>query len=409
MLSIGSLSVMSPIARLPQRRRIALLIETSRAYGRSVMRSIAEYARHHGQWSFYFEQRQTGESPPDWLESWDGDGIISRVDDDALASAIRRTGLPAVDLRGITRLGLPVVKADDAAISALVFEHFAERGFPRVAFCGYAGVPYSERRLEHFVRQARHAGLSCWSYQSDPQKPAMRQREIECLGVLHEPALDDWLRSLPKPVGLMACNDVRGQQILNSCRAIGIDVSEQIAVVGVDNDEMLCELSNPPLSSVQLDTRQTGFAAARLLSRMMDGEHPPARPILIPPQGIMIRQSSDVLAADDADVAAALRCIRNGATNGIEVADIAKFVGIGRRTLERRFSKCLGKTINELIVKTRLDQAKMLLTDTDWPIKKVADRSGFCFSQYFSVVFKRETGMAPRAYRQRHRAKPNAP
>ena len=399
---------MSPIARLPQSRRIALLIETSRAYGRCVMRSIAEYARHNGQWSFYLEQRQTGESPPDWLENWDGDGIISRVDDDELASAIKRTGLPAVDLRGITHLGLPVVKADDAAISASVLEHFAQRGFPQVAFCGYAGVPYSERRLKHFVQQARHAGLSCHDYQSHPPVPAMRQRDIECLGVLHEPLLDDWLRSLPKPVGMMACNDVRGQQILNSCRAIGIDVPEQIAVVGVDNDEVLCELSDPPLSSVELDTRQTGFAAAQLLTRMMDGEHPRAGPILIPPKGIVIRQSSDILSADDADVAAALRCIRNGATNGIEVADIAKSVGIGRRTLERRFAKCLGKTINEMIIKTQLERAKMLLTDTDWPIKKVADRSGFFFPQYFSVVFKKETGVAPRVYRQRHRAKPLA-
>jgi LacI family transcriptional regulator len=385
---------------MPTCRRVALLIESSRAYGRRVLVAISHYAKLHGSWSIYFEQRQTGEKPPDWLKTWKGDGIISRVDDLVLARAIRRTGLPAVDLRGIVGIPMPLVKANDDRVAEMAADHLLERGFVNVAYCGYEGLSYSERRLKRFRPYVEDHGLECRVYLSPPPRANARQRDVECVGVLREQGLAEWISLLPKPVGIMACNDVRGQQVLNTCREMDVAVPEQLALLGVDNDEVLCELSDPPMTSVELDTQTTGHEAAALLDRMMNGEAPPAEAIFIDPVGIVARQSTNVLAIEDAHVAAAMRFIRLHAIDGCDVEDVVGNAAISRRALERRFSKVLSRTINEELLRVQVDRVKQLLTETDWPLAQVADRSGFLFPEYMSVVFKREMGTTPGEYRR---------
>lgn len=388
-------------------RRIALLIESSSAYGRRVLRGITQYARLHGRWSLYYEQRRTAEAPPKWLRNWRGDGIIARVDDAAQARAIRRTGLPAVDLRGNVSSSMPVVKNDSTAVAELCANHLLERGFYHLAYCGFAGLAYSEHRLEYFQSYLAKRGVSCHVYLSASPAARAGQRAIESVGMHSDPKLIQWIDRLPKPVGIMACNDVRGQQVLNTCRELDVAVPEQIALVGVDNDDVLCDLSYPPMSSVELDTQRVGYEAAALLDSLMAGEPAPRRPLLIPPVRVIVRRSTDILVIDDPYVAEAVRHIRLHAIDGVKIEGVldhlsAKGKLLSRRTLERRFANLLGRTLNEEILRVRLDRVKSLLMETDWPLWKIAQRSGFEFAEYMSVAFKRALLITPGEFRRQH-------
>ena len=385
---------------LAKRLRVALIIESSRAYGRRVLQGINAYARERGPWAFYMEERETGEAPPPWLRSWKGDGIISRVDDSALARAIGDTGVPAVDLRGVVRSRMPVVKADDRQVMALAAEHLLERGFAHLAYCGFTDLPYSERRLKHLLSVLHGRDVSCSVYQAPPPKPNAPQRAIERIGILFNRELANWLLSLPKPAGIIACNDIRGQQVLNICREIDLAVPEQVAVVGVDNDEILCELSDPPMSSVELDTHRAGYEAAALLHRLIQGQGAPEQPTLIAPKGVVCRQSTDTLAIADPGVAAAVRFIRMHAGDGIGVGDLISHAKMSRRLLERKFRRHLGRSPHQEITRVRMDRVKQLLQDTDWPLEAIARATGFEGADYLSVAFKKAAQMSPGEFRR---------
>ena len=385
-----------------KRLRIALVIESSRAYGRRVLAGINAYARQHGPWAFYMEERETGEVPPPWLRSWKGDGIISRVDDVALARAIQHTHLPAVDLRGVVRSAMPVVKTDDRQVVKLAAEHLLARGFAHLAYCGFTDLSYSERRLKHLLSILHEREIPCSVYQTPPPRSNAPQREIERIGVLFNKELASWLRSLPKPVGVIACNDIRGQQVLNTCREIDLIVPEQVAVIGVDNDDVLCELSDPPMSSVELDTHNAGYEAAALLDRLIRGEPTPPGPILIPPKGVVCRRSTETLAIPDRHVADAVRFIRLHATEGIKVKQILAQIPMSRRLMERRFRKLLGHGPHAEITRVRIERVKLLLVETDWPLDSIAISTGFTGADYLSVAFKKHTGLCPGEFRRKH-------
>src|SRR5262249_13235700 len=205
--------------------------------------------------------------------------------------------------------------------------------------------------------------------------------------------LQAWVESLPKPVGIMACYDFKGQQLLDICRELDIAVPEQMAVIGVDNDVRLCRLCTPPLSSVIPDTHRTGYEAARLLDRMMQGETIRETAILVPPRGIAERQSTDVYAIEDEDLVTALRFIREHACTGIGVADVLRVVPLSRRMLEHRFQKLVRRTPHAEIIRIRMERVARLLRETERPLTEVAARSGFESAEYLSVAFKKYTGV----------------
>jgi len=390
---------------MPRLRHVALLIESSRAYGRGLLRGVARYVHTHRHWSVYVQVRGSEDPPPPWLKGWKGDGILARVEERTMERAIHRAGVPAVDLRGNLDLKrIPLLETNDRTVARLAFEHLAERGFRQFAYCGYAGANYSERRLKYFPAFVQAAGYRCHVYQSPPPGKRSGLSVREQLAVLFEKELLGWLRELPRPAGVMACNDTRGQQVLNACRELGIAVPEEIAVIGVDNDELLCDLSNPPLSSIAPDTEALGYQAALLLDRMMDGHAPPARKTFIEPRGVVTRQSTDVLAIDDADVAAAVRFIREQACAGIDVADVVARVPLSRRSLERRFRKYLGRSPNDEIVRVQVQRVQDLLTGTDLPLGSIAKLAGFAHAAYMSAVFRKQTGLMPRE--MRHKGRP---
>jgi LacI family transcriptional regulator len=206
----------------------------------------------------------------------------------------------------------------------------------------------------------------------------------------------------------MAAYDYRGQQVLDACLRLAIAVPDEVAVIGVDNDELLCELSHPPMSSVIPNTHRTGYEAADLLDRMMNGHRAPSETYLIAPLGITTRQSTDVLAIEDRNVARAVAYIRSHACKRIAVDDVLRAVPQARRLLERRFKKLLGRTPHEEILRVQLDRVKALLAQTDLPLSEIAERCGFTHVEYLSVVFRKKAGLPPSQYRAKHRVQQSA-
>ena len=376
--------------------KVALLIETSNAYARGLLRGVVSYIREHRSWSLYLSEHNRGDRPPRWLARWKGHGIIARIENASIAQALRRVRLPIVDVSAARLIpSLPWFETDDGAIAHLAADHLLERGFNYLAYAGDGRFNWSNWRGEHFQHRVRAAERECFLY-----------RPTKGFALDDEEQVDDlaqWIQALPRPVGVMACYDFRGQQVLDACRRTGIAVPDEVAVIGVDNDDLLCELSDPPLSSVIPNTHRTGYEAARLLDEMMSGKSVKGETHLIPPLGIATRQSTDVLAIHDRNVARAVHFIRQNACHGIKVKDVLKAVPHSRTLLEGRFKKLIGRTPHEEILRVRLDRVKQLLTETDLPLEQIAERAGFPHVEYLSVAFRREVGMPPSQFRAKNR------
>jgi LacI family transcriptional regulator len=290
--------------------KVALLIETSNAYARGLLRGIMSYLREHRPWSIYLSEHSRGDRPPRWLKQWNGHGIIARIENTAMAEALREVRIPVVDVSAARLLpALPWFETDDGAIAHLAAEHLIERGFRNFAYAGDARFNWSNWRREHFQNSIRAASFQCSTYEPTRGFSLDDEEQVDDLAA--------WVRQLPRPIGIMACYDLRGQQVLSACRRVGLAVPDEVAVIGVDNDDLLCELSEPPLSSVIPNTQRTGYEAANLLDLMMAGRSAKGEAHLIPPVGVATRQSTDVLAIEDRNVARAIHFIRLLACDGI--------------------------------------------------------------------------------------------
>jgi LacI family transcriptional regulator len=378
-----------------RRRAVALLVETSNAYARGVLAGIVTYVRGHEPWSLFLPELGRGDTPPAWLARWRGDGIIARIETPEIARAVARTGLPVVDVSAGRHLpSAPWVETDDREIARLAVEHLLERGFRTLGYCGDPRFNWSRWREEHFARRAAEAGVEVRVYRSRSPAPDRERRELA-----------EWARRLPKPAGVLACYDIMAQRLLDACRDAGVAVPDEVAVLGVDDDPLLCDLASPPLSSVIPNTRRTGYEAAALLARLMSGERVPPEAVLVPPLGIHTRHSTDVLALEDREIAAAVRFIREHACDGATVADLLKAVPLSRRVLESRYRKATGRTPHQDLLRIRIERVKQLLAETDHSLERIAGLAGFNHPEYMSVAFKRETGMTPGRYRRRARPK----
>src|SRR5262245_20105174 len=233
-------------------KQVALLIETSNAYARGLLRGIMAYVRErHEPWAFRLTEHGRGEVGRHELAGWKGHGVIARIENDLIAATLRRLKRPVVDVSAARLLPeLPWVETDDAAIARLAADHLLGRGLRHFGYCGDGRFNWSRWRSEHFAAYLKEAGHACHA------GPSPRRGDDE---------LAEWVRSLPKPVGILACYDIRGREVLAACRRVGVAVPDEVAVIGVDDDELLCELCDPPLSSVRPNTRHTGWVAAQLL------------------------------------------------------------------------------------------------------------------------------------------------
>ena len=375
------------------KRRVALLMGTSPTYVRELAQGVARHNAEHGRWVIHFERCDPDAPPPAWLKTWKGDGILVRVGNRRMARAVRDRGLPVVAFRwAIPTPGVPAIGTDQRAVAALAAEHLRQRGFRQFAAVGLArGVqPPLDERLDEFVADVRRAGLACATFTvaGDRSAPQQQQRLVR------------WLRTLPQPLGILAVNDDTGLRVLNACAQARLMVPEQVAVLGAGNDDCLCNLAHPPLSSVDLSPRAIGYAAAQWLDRLMDGQPIRERELLMPPAGIVARRSTDVLATDDQAVVRAAAFIRDHACEGIHIADVLRHVKLSRWALEPRVKRVLGRTVYQEILRVQIECVKELLRATDLPIKQIAARSGFHYVQYLTRAFHRATGVTPGRFRK---------
>jgi len=382
-------------------RCVALIYDAKLPYDVKVMTGVAAYLRRRASpWNVYIEESALHQQRLPDLARWHGDGILADLDDSRVASQVLASGIPTVAFGSgygwyQPSSGIPYIYSDQRAVAHLIADHLLERGFRRFAYFGYRRSPitgFSAERAVAFGQRVRSAGCPLWMRLG----PYENHRQWESL----QGRLRAWLESLPKPVGLMAANDKAARQVLEACRAGGIRVPEEIAVVGVDNDEMLCQLCNPPLSSVEQDAKRIGFQAAALLDRMMAGAKPRRLKYVIVPEGLKVRRSSDIIAVEDENVAAALALIRSNASSGIKVDDVVAQVAISRSQLERSFKAVVGRTIHDEIRRVRLEQAKRLLLETPLPVKQIAVRCGFRTVQHLTAIFREFEGVAPATFRR---------
>ena len=382
-----------------KRYRVALWIESSMASGRQVLNGIAEYLHQTNFWSIYFEPGHYAQNIfPDWLKHWHGDGILARIRNRKVAKMLRELGVPIVDLMGdLSSLGIPSVVVDHQKIAELAANHLWECRFRTFGFCGIRGAEWPKLRQEYFSEEIARFDCKLHTYWLPMRNNKTWSSNAE------RKRLSQWMLNLPKPVGIMACNDMAGQRVLEACRQAGVMVPEEAAVIGVDNDEAFCNISDPMLSSVVAGHEQVGFHGAELLDHLMQGKSPPCEPMVVGLPNLIVRQSTDVQTIEDRDLVVALRFIRENACSSIGVKDIANHVALSYSTLNRRFHHFLSRSINDEITRVRIERVCKLLTETQLTLSQIARVTGFANHEYLGTLFKSKMGTTPGQFRDKLR------
>lgn len=385
---------------MEQTRRIALLLDRGLSFVREVIRGVRGYAADKPNWVLR-------DGPPSLrlvsqVRDWKPHGIIAGLVLLRVAEELTSLGIPLIDTAYmLPDLQVPTVDVDHAAIGCLAAEHFLDRKFDQFGFFGSESVGYSRSQEEAFRRRVEEAGhtvSSCYTeYLADLATVALWKKSTQ--------KTQRWLRRLPKPVAVLCCEDAPARYLADVCSQIGLKVPDDVALLGVGNDDLDCSLTQPALSSIAVPAERIGFEAAALLNRLMSGEAISERLLLLPPLHVVTRYSTDSLAIEDETVQAALQYIRENAWSDISVNDLAEGIAVGRRLLERKFRTILNRSVLEEIYRVRVERAKELLTDTHLSITAVAERAGFPNTRRLDVVFSKRTGLSPREYRRQAQAR----
>ncbi len=336
------------------------------------------------------------------IRAWQPDGIIGMLETPELARACNRLGVPAVDI-GDRLEHQPCVQicVDHRKVGEMAANYFLERRFRNFAFCGVKGTHFSQARHDSFVKILREADMQCpaaWFTMGAgvPQTTVAWSQP--------DPKLARWLAKLSKPLALFVSNDQLALTVLSTCSEVNIRVPDDVAVLGVDDDELMCTMANPSLSSIPFPAKRVGYEAAAVLEAMMNGEAAPDEPVVLPPLPIVVRASTERLMVSDPDVMQAMALIRANIGRRFRIADIAENLGVTRRTLERKFRRELCSGIQDVVRRSRVEHARTLLRETDMTLCAIAAKCGFVNRSFMGVVFRRYTGLSPAAYRRHLRA-----
>jgi LacI family transcriptional regulator len=376
--------------------RVAVFADTWGSFGQRLLEGIADYVDAHGPWSLFVEAHSISRFQPLRLRRWQGDGVLAFMEDRRIAAHMARSGIPTVETDGHLLDGkLPLVGNDEEAAGRLAAEHLLERRFTNLVYSGYADAVWAERRYRGFRAAVEAAGRTCEVHHYPRSFSTLNSWEKA------QRELSEWLAAFPKPLGVMACSDRHAQNVLEACRRARLFVPDEVAVVGNDNEEALCRLSNPPLTSVANNPRAIGYESAKLLDQLMAGRVDPAKvaPIQIPPQGVITRRSTDIMVMDDAIITDSLRFIRDHACDPIDVNDVLQALSVSRSMFYQRFRQALGRSPHEHILRVRLDRVKELLLQTSHPLSRIAVLTGFEHAECLVRAFKLQTGITPGRYR----------
>jgi LacI family transcriptional regulator len=381
-------------------KRIAIAFTVSLPWMARCFQGIADYAQEHGPWSMFSSPPAGGVAEELVLDAyslkdWRGDGVIAVITDPAEARAARRLHIPVVNLAAaMQNCGLPRVTVDHYAVGRLAAEHLLSRGLRNLAYTGLQGLWYSQERQRGFVDRASEDGVQCEVFESSPM------RETKASWGRRTAPLLRWLRTLPPPAGILAVQDYRARIVVDECLELGLRVPHDVAVIGVDNDSTVCELCQPTLSSVSRQARQVGYEAAALLDRLMAGQKPPSADILIPPEGIVARQSTDTFVVSNPHVCEAIQLMHDHLGTPISVEHILRHAAISRRLLEKLFRRHLGCTPRDYLCRLRIERAKQLLgSSKKMKVQDVARAVGFGDLRAFRNAFCKIEGTTALQYR----------
>jgi LacI family transcriptional regulator len=374
-------------------QRIAVLMSQADMHTRGIFAGITRYARPLRAWQFHLGLPDARILPG--LRKWKPHGIIATLPHADLEKRFASLKLPMVNCSSnLTSDAVHRVITDNQAVGRLAADYLLSRGYEHLAFCGETGMGASVDRYASFC-QAVSDKVHCFV---DPHG----QQQVGEVGWRvsdQDQQLRQWLIDLPKPAGILACHDLMAMVLLEVCRQLHINVPGELAILGVDDDSMLCQMAYPTLSSVRMAHERIGFEAARLLDQVMLEPLLPKQCIRIGPLNIVTRQSTDALASDDRLVAQAVRYIQEHADQPIRVTDVVEQTTVSRRNLEMRFDASLGKSILEVIQQAHVDLACQLLSSTQISIEQIASASGFNSRERFSAVFHERIGQTPGSYR----------
>ncbi|MDR3456247.1 MAG: substrate-binding domain-containing protein [Verrucomicrobiae bacterium] len=382
--------------RAPHIPRVAVLVDTSTSWGQRIHAGIHKYDQKHGRWQLFVEARGLEERlrvPA----GWQGDGVIARIGSTDMADEIKALGIPVVNVSGIQvpNVSFPQVTTDLKASAELAAKHFFERGYKHFAYFSLIGLPYVAAHQKAFADAVAQSEGECVVRAVKPQCGAEPDWRLDLT------KLSDWLKTLPKPLGVLAWNPSSAREVIYACQNAGILVPEEVAVLSGTDDELLCNLLHVPVSGILVPAEDIGYQAAKLLDQLMRGGAVPNKTETLPPIGVVSRKSTDSLAISDASLVKAISFIRLNAVQQIQVSDVARHAGLSRRVMERRFTEVLNRTPAEEIRRLRLERAKQLLSETDLSIPEVADATGFCSPEYLTYVFSKEVGTSPAKFRNK--------
>lgn len=390
---------------MPNTRKVLLLIESARGFGRDMLTGISQYALCHGPWSFYtyppfFRSIEKNREILRRIKHEGIDGVILRDLSDI--QEIVKLNIPAIFASSIKPKTVtvperfPVIRSDNRLIGEMAAEHLINCGFKNFAYCGYENIGWSQERFFSFNKFLNEKSLNVNRY-SPPKTEKMRHWERE------RQVLSDWLCSLPKPIGVMSCSDDRCKDLIEAAKIASIRIPEDVAVVGVDNDKLVCELANPTLSSIALDTISSGYKAAELLDNLMSGRDIlQSQKILIKPTYVEVRHSTDIMVIEDDEVLNAMHFIRNNLRQLITVDDVVDGTYLSRRSLERRFIQTLGRSIHNEIYRIKIECISKMLIETNMAQLQIAHLNGFNSLDNLRRFFHRRVGLTPLEYRKQH-------
>lgn len=376
-------------------KKIILVIESSRAYGRGLLRGIARYSNIKGPWTFYNEPGDEYREVPN-LKNFKADGIIARLSEKTSLKKLKSIGLPVIAI-GLRKpiAGFANIEPDSKKIGKMAAEHFIRKNFTNFAYCGIEDMKGSQDRRDAFKKIIKAAG-----YKTDVYEISLAKLNNSWDQQQHKMA--SWLKSLTRPVAIMAYNDDHARRIITACSIADIKIPYEVAILGVDNDSLVCDLTTPPLSSINLNVEKAGFEAAELLDNMISKKTVKNKKIIVNPTHIVTRQSTDILAVSHKQVALAIKFLRENSKKDLQVDDIVEATLLSKRGLQRAFKVSIGHSIHNEITHARLEQLTALVTETDLPLFKIAKLLDFQNISRISRFFKKNKGVNIRDFRKKY-------
>lgn len=380
--------------------KIILLLDFAEEYSKSLMKGINTYSKEFGPWIFcrmpLFHRETVGiDGILKWALEWKADGIVGQLYNKDIEKIVQ-AGIPVIAQDFKERFAeIPNITGGYHEAGQLGADYFLKKGFTNFAFYGFNDIVWSRERAEGFEERLEKRGHKVHYFEHK------KARSTE-LWYYKPSSLSRWLKSLPKPTGLMTCDDNQGQHITEACRQLGIRIPEEVAVLGVDNDEMICDLSDPPLSSIALDAEKGGYDAAKLLDHMIKHGTAHYYDIIVKPVQVITRHSTDIYATNDDHIASSLKYIHQNIDKNLHVDEVVKQVPLSRRALEKRFLEITGYPIYKYIFNLRIEKFTQKLLDTDMSVFEIALDMGLTDSKNIARQFRQAKGCSPSVYRNRY-------